>query len=186
MLNNRFVYETPDFLDMPYIHNLVMKKLETDFVKQGYVRINVNEDEYLKSVQVRFPFLGDWLNIYHTRPVGHIPLHIDGHRLAAFNIPIEGCDETSQTIYYESATDTPLEKVYKEDERHYRIIGEVHEVYRFALTRPALIRNDVAHDVKRFDATSTRIIASWGVAGTFELCRDAFVTTLEKSQFISP
>jgi hypothetical protein len=174
MLNNYYVYETPDFLDLPHIHNLVMKKLETDFVKQGYVRINVNDDAYLKSVQERFSFLGEWLNIYHTRPQGHIPLHVDGHRLAAFNIPIDGCDETSQTIYYESATETPLEKVYKPDERHYRIRGEVREVYRFALTRPALIRNDVAHDVKRFGATKIRIIASWGVTGTFEQCRDQF------------
>jgi hypothetical protein len=178
MLNNRFVYETPDFLDMPYIHNLVMRKLETDFVKQGYVRINVAEDAYLKSVQTRFTFLGDWLNIYHTRPVGHIPLHIDGHRLAAFNIPIDGCDETSQTIYYE-AVNGEFEKIYKPDERHYRIAGEAREIYRFALTRPALIRNDVAHDVKRFGATSTRIIASWGVSGTFEECRTAFAQQLE-------
>lgn len=178
MLNNYYVYETPDFLDLPYIHNLVMRKLETDFVKQGYVRINVAEDAYLKSVQTRFTFLGDWLNIYHTRPVGHIPLHIDGHRLAAFNIPIDGCDETSQTIYYE-AVNGEFEKIYKPDERHYRIAGEAREIYRFALTRPALIRNDVAHDVKRFGATSTRIIASWGVSGTFEECRTAFAQQLE-------
>jgi len=155
-----------------------MRKLETDFVKQGYVRINVAEDAYLKSVQTRFTFLGDWLNIYHTRPVGHIPLHIDGHRLAAFNIPIDGCDETSQTIYYE-AVNGEFEKIYKPDERHYRIAGEAREIYRFALTRPALIRNDVAHDVKRFGATSTRIIASWGVSGTFEECRTAFAQQLE-------
>lgn len=173
MLNNYYVYETPDFLDLSYIHNLVMKKLETDFVKQGYVRINVTEDAYLKSVQERFPFLGDWLNIYHTRPTGHIPLHVDGHRLAAFNIPIDGCDETSQTIYYE-AVNGEFEKIYKPDERHYRIAGEAREIYRFALTRPALIRNDVAHDVKRFGATSTRIIASWGVSGTFEECQSQF------------
>jgi len=179
MLNNYYVYETPDFLDLPYIYNLVMQKLETDFVKQGYVRINVDNDAYLKSVQTRFPFLGSWLNIYHTPPTGYIPLHIDGHRLAAFNIPISGCDETSQTIYYEPVSE--MEKIYKPDERHYRITGEVHEVYRFALTRPALIRNDVAHDVKRFEATQIRIIASWGVSGTFEECRDAFGSILEKS-----
>jgi hypothetical protein len=147
-----------------------MRKLETDFVKQGYVRINVAEDAYLKSVQTRFTFLGDWLNIYHTRPVGHIPLHI--------NIPIDGCDETSQTIYYE-AVNGEFEKIYKPDERHYRIAGEAREIYRFALTRPALIRNDVAHDVKRFGATSTRIIASWGVSGTFEECQTAFAQQLE-------
>jgi hypothetical protein len=179
MLNNYYVYETPDFLDLPYIYNLVMNKLETDFVKQGYVRINVEADTYLQSVQQSFPFLGSWLNIYHTRPEGHIPLHIDGHRLAAFNIPIHGCDETSQTIYYEPVGE--LEKVYKPDERHYRVNGEMKEVYRFALARPALIRNDVAHDVKRFNATTIRIIASWGVAGSFEQCRAAFKQILEKS-----
>jgi hypothetical protein len=96
--------------------------------------------------------------------------------------PIAGCDETSQTIYYESANGTQLEKVYKPDERHYRIIGETREVYRFALTCPALIRNDVAHDVKRFNATSTRIIASWGVSGTFEQCCDAFQIKLSGKQ----
>jgi hypothetical protein len=74
-----------------------------------------------------------------------------------------------------------LDKVYKADERHYRVSGEIKEVYRFALTRPALIRNDVAHDVKRYNATDTRIIASWGVGGTFEECRDAFKMILEKS-----
>ena len=168
MLDNFYVYETPDFLDIPYITNLVMRKLETDFVLQGYVRIDATQDPYLKSIMEQFPFIGSWLNIYHTKPDGGIPLHIDGHRLAAFNIPISGCDETSQTIYYEPVGE--IEKVYKEDERHYRILGEMKEVYRFALTRPALIRNDVAHDVKRYNATETRIIASWGVGGTFEEC----------------
>ena len=52
------------------------------------------------------------------------------------------------------------------------------EVYRFALTRPTLIRNDVAHDVKRFNATGTRIIASWGCAGTFEECKIKFKETM--------
>jgi hypothetical protein len=172
MLDNFYVYETPDFLDVAYITDLVMQKLETDFVLQGYVRINANEDPYLKTVLEQFPFIGGWLNIYHTKPSGYIPLHVDGHRLAAFNIPISGCDETSQTIYYEPVGE--IEKVYKEDERHYRINGEMKEVYRFALTRPALIRNDVAHDVKRFNATSTRIIASWGVGGSYEECKQKF------------
>lgn len=168
MLDNFYVYETPDFLDLPYIQQLVMKKLETDYVKQGYVRIDATQDPYLQSVMDMFPFLGGWLNIYHTGPEGYIPLHIDGHRLAAFNLPITGCDETSQTIYYEPVGE--MEKVYKEDERHYRVHGEMKEVYRFALVVPALIRNDVAHDVKRYNATGTRIIASWGVGGTFEEC----------------
>jgi len=173
MIDNFYVYETADFLDIPYIHNLVMEKLKLDFVEKGYVRINTETDKYLTSVRTKFPFLGNWLNIYHTKPNGYIPLHIDGHRLAAFNIPIQGCDATSQTIYYEPATGA-IDKVYKEDERHYRINSEVKEVYRFALTRPALIRNDVAHDVRRFNGTGVRIIASWGVHGTFEECRAAF------------
>lgn len=168
MLDNFYVYETPEFLDLSYVQKLVMKKLETDYVKQGYVRIDATQDTYLKSIMDQFSFFGSWLNIYHTGPEGHIPLHIDGHRLAAFNIPISGCDETSQTIYYEPVCE--MEKIYKEDERHFRIKGEMREIYRFALTRPALIRNDVAHDVKRFNATGTRIIASWGVGGTFEEC----------------
>lgn len=168
MLDDFYVYETPDFLDLPYIQQLVMKKLETDYVKQGYVRIDATQDPYLQSVMDMFPFLGGWLNIYHTGPSGYIPLHIDGHRLAAFNLPISGCDETSQTIYYEPVGE--MEKIYRPQERHYRINGDMKEVYRFALIRPALIRNDVAHDVKRFNATSTRIIASWGVGGTFEEC----------------
>lgn len=179
MLNNFFVYETPDFLDVQYVRNLVIEKLKTDFVKQGYVRIDTEQDEYLTSVRKQFPFLGTWLNIYHTPPKGYIPFHIDGHRLAAFNIPIDGCDETSQTIYYEPAPGTEFKLTYKEDERHYRIEGTPVEIYRFALVRPTLIRNDVAHDVKRFNATSTRIIASWGVSGTFEECKEAFIKVLE-------
>lgn len=181
MLDDYFVYETPDFLDVPYIQNLVQEKLKTDYVLQGYVRIDVSNDSYLSQVRARFPFLGTWLNIYHTRPAGYIPLHIDGHRLAAFNIPISGCDQTSQTIFYQPKPGTEFHTWYKEDERHYRIEGETQEVYRFALVRPALIRNDVAHDVKRFNATETRIIASWGCAGTFEECKDAFKAELLKN-----
>jgi hypothetical protein len=181
MLDNFFVYETPDFLDLPYIQNLVMKKLEEEFVLKGYVRIDINDDPYLKSIQEKFPFLGSWLNIYHTPPNGYIPFHIDGHRKAAFNIPIQDCNETSQTIWYEPLPGTEFSIWYKEDERHYRVEGERVEAYRFALVRPTLIRNDVAHDVKRFNATGTRIIASWGCAGTFEECKDAFKLVLEKS-----
>lgn len=173
MIDNFYVYEPADFLDIPYIQNLVMAKLEEEFVLKGYVRIDTTQDEYLTSVREKLPFLGTWLNIYHTPPKGYIPLHIDGHRLAAFNIPIQGCDETSQTIYYE-AVNGEFEQIYKPDERHYRIAGEAKEIYRFALTRPALIRNDVAHDVKRFGATNIRIIASWGVAGSFEECKEFF------------
>jgi hypothetical protein len=176
MIDNYFVYETPDFLDLAYIQQLVMQKLETDFVQQGYVRIDATQDLYLSSVMRDFDFLGSWLNIYHTPRNGYIPLHIDGHRLAAFNIPISGCDETSQTIWYEPVTEWV--KTYKSDERHYRVSGEMTEVYRFSLTRPALIRNDVAHDVKRYNATGTRIIASWGCAGNFNDCRDKFKAIL--------
>jgi hypothetical protein len=67
-----------------------------------------------------------------------------------------------------------FEKIYKPDERHYRVSGEMKEVYRFSLMRPTLIRNDVAHDVKRFNSTDVRIIASWGVAGSFEECKEKF------------
>lgn len=173
MLDNFYVYETPDFLDLDYVQNLVMQKLEEDFVLKGYVRIDITADPYLNSIRNKYTFLGTWLNIYHTPPNGYIPLHIDGHRLAAFNIPIQDCNETSQTIYYEPV-DGELVKTYKPDERHFRLEGEMREVYRFALTRPALIRNDVAHDVRRFNATGIRIIASWGVAGTFEECQKKF------------
>jgi hypothetical protein len=177
MIDNYFVYETPDFLDLAYIQQLVMQKLETDFVRQGYVRIDATQDLYLSSVMRDFDFLGSWLNIYHTPQNGYIPLHIDGHRLAAFNIPISGCDETSHTIWYEPVTEWV--KTYKPDERHYRVTGEMVEVYRFSLTRPALIRNDVAHDVKRTNASETRIIASWGCSGSFKECRDKFKDCLE-------
>ena len=82
----------------------------------------------------QFPFIGSWLNIYHTKPDGGIPLHIDGHRLAAFNIPISGCDETSQTIYYEPVGE--IEKVYKE-------AGEtgIVDVDVAGEVRPSLIHN---------------------------------------------
>ena len=178
MLDNYFVYETPDFLNLEYVQNLVLTELKANTVLQGYIRIDVTSDSYLNQVREQFPFLGTWLNIYYTRPTGYIPLHIDGHRLVAFNIPISGCDETSQTIWYEPVTEWT--KIYKPDERHYRVGGDMREVYRFALVRPALIRNDVAHDVRRFNASETRIIASWGCGGTYEECRQAFKEILEK------
>lgn len=179
MIDNFFVYETPDFLDLAYVQQLVMRKLETDFVRQGYVRIDAMQDSYLSLVMKDFEFLGQWLNIYHTPKNGYIPLHIDGHRLAAFNIPIAGCDDTSKTIWYEPVTEWV--KTYKPDERHYRVSGEMKKVFEFSLTRPALIRNDVAHDVKRANATGTRIIASWGCSGSFEDCRTKFKSRLENA-----
>lgn len=182
MLDNFYVYETPDdMIDVDYICSIVNEKLKTDFVTKGYVRIDATQDTYLSSVMEKYSFLGGWLNVYHTPPMGYIPLHIDGHRLAAFNIPVSGCDQTSQTIYYEPS-DGKLIKVYKEDERHFRLKNtNMKEVYRFSLRRPTLIRNDVSHDVKRFNATETRVIASWGCAGTFEECRD-FIKSVHNGQ----
>jgi hypothetical protein len=177
MIDNFYVYETPDFLDIPYIQTLVMLALPhyTDTVT--YMRIDTSTDAYLTSITEKFKFLSPMLNVYCVNPLGNIPLHIDAHRLAAFNIPIQNCDETSQTIYYDGL----FEKVYKPNERHYRVNGEMKEVYRFAFTKPALIRNDVAHEVKRVNGTAARINASWGVAGSFEQCRSAFKQILEKS-----
>ena len=179
MLDNHFVYETPNFLNLPYIQNLVLTTLKTnseDYYR--YIRIDVTSDSYLNQVREQFNFLGSWLNIYHLNPMGYTNLHIDAYRLVAFNIPIAGCDETTQTIWYEPVTEWT--KIYKSDSRYYKVSGDMREVYRFALIRPALIRNDVAHEVRRFNASEIRIIASWGCGGTYEECRNAFKEVLEK------
>lgn len=174
MIDNFYVYETPDFLDIPYIQNLAILALAQHTDATTYMRIDTTTDAYLTSVTEKFKFLSPWLNVYCVNPAGNIPLHIDAHRLAAFNIPIQNCDETSQTIYY----DGKFDKIYKPATRYFSLTGQPNEVYRFALVRPALIRNDVAHEVKRVNGTAVRIIASWGVSGSFEECAAAFKTIL--------
>ena len=176
MLSNQFVHELPkELLDLDYIKTLALGQLDRELVHEGYTRINVADDPYLIKLKLQFPFLTDWFNVYHMGPKGGTPVHIDAHRKGAFNIPIEGCDETSSVIYYESADGKEIDKWYKENERHYRVNSRLKEIYRFSMTLPTLVRNDIPHSVERKNGVNRRVIASWGVSGSFEDCKLAFI-----------
>lgn len=178
MISNQYVHELPDsVINLPYVRNLALSQLEKELVHEGYTRINVNSDPYLSQVKRQFPFLTDWFNVYHMGPRGGTPVHIDAHRSAAFNIPIEGCDSTSSVVYYGPAPGTELEKWYKENERHYRVSSEIVEMYRFSMTVPTLVKNNIPHSVERSNGKSRRVIASWGTHGSFEECKLAFINS---------
>jgi hypothetical protein len=176
MLSNQFVHELDSSLiNLSYIRTLALKQLEKETVTDGYTRINVSDDQYLSEIRSRFPFLTDWFNVYQMGPNGGTPVHIDAHRKAAFNIPIEGCDTTSAVVYYDSADGNEIKKWYKENERHYRVTSQLKEIYRFSMVLPTLVRNDIPHSVERANGKTRRVIGSWGTIGTFEECKQAFI-----------
>lgn len=158
MIQNNFIQELNINLDIEYITNLVMNKQnETVNGRPTHHRL-VADDPYMTSLKNKYPLLSSVYNIYPLPPYKGIPLHIDRDRSCAFNIPIQGTENT-HTIFYK-ADNIILEY---DDKRIYDLIkSPVTEVFRNTLIRPSLINNTIPHEVTN-DKDTMRITLSWSL-----------------------
>jgi hypothetical protein len=159
----QYIYEPKLNLDYKYLKNLVLGEKDKVLSKKTANSVEhhrfVEDDEYMTSINNRFPFLSNKYNVYKTHDMRSIPLHIDSLRKAAFNIPILNT-ENSSTIFYSPDEELDFEYV---PSRVYNIIrSKVTESFRFTLTKPTLINNSVPHMVIN-RSPLTRVIISWSV-----------------------
>lgn len=158
MIRNNFIYELSIDLDIEYITKLVFKKQkETISGKASHHRL-VSDDPYMSSLLNKYPLLSPVYNIYNLPPYLKIPLHIDTDRSCAFNIPIQGTENT-HTIFY-NGDNIKLE--YDSNRIYDLVKSPVTEVFRNTLIRPLLINNTIPHEVTN-DKDTMRITLSWSL-----------------------
>lgn len=159
MIRNQFIYELDIDLDMEYITDLVNNKKYQSIDGRASHHRYVKDDPYMTSIQKRYPLLSMVYNIYPLPAGKEIPLHIDTNRSCAFNIPIQGTENT-YTIFYE--IDGPLKTVYDANRIYDLVQSPVTEVYRHTLIKPVLINNTTPHKVTNQKDTM-RVTLSWSL-----------------------
>lgn len=172
MIRNEFIHELDIDLDMEYLTDLVMKKQDASVKGRADHHRMVCDDLYMMSIQNRYPLLSDVYNIYPLPPYCEIPLHIDSSRSCAFNIPIQGTENT-YTVFYEEAG--PLKLEYDEKRIYNLVRSPVKEVFKHTLLRPLLINNTTPHKVIN-NKNTMRLTLSWSLTTnvTFQQAIECF------------
>jgi hypothetical protein len=159
MIRNEFIYELDINLDMEYITDLVIKKQNKSIKGKASFQRIVKDDPYMLLLLNQYPLLSDFYNIYPLMPYCEIPLHIDASRNCAFNIPIQGTENT-YTIFCETVG--PIKLEYNEQKIYNLVKSPIKEVFRNTLTRPLLINNTIPHKVIN-EKDSVRLTLSWSL-----------------------
>lgn len=168
MEKNSYIYELDLDLNIEYLKEMVLDNLVDGNLKSAAHHRLVKDDAYLTEIKNQFPFLSPIFNLYQFPAGIGLPVHIDGNRFCAINIPLYNT-ENSSTIFYDIDDNAQLE--YDERLILTRVKGSLTETFRFTLTRPTLINNSKPHSVIN-TGSETRIIISWSVLKpmTFEEC----------------
>lgn len=169
-MRNQFIFENILNLDIQYLKSMIDKD-ERHVGLHKHHRA-VKDDPYLTELKNQFPFLSPIFNVYKFSSGNGLPVHIDGARFCAINIPIYNT-ENSSTVFYDIDDKARLE--YDEQRILHYVKGPVTEAFRFTLTQPTLINNTKPHSVTN-TGTDTRIIISWSILKpmTFDQCVSFF------------
>lgn len=157
-MQNQFICENILNLDIQYLKSMIDND-EQSIGPHKHHRA-VKDDPYLTELKNQFPFLSPIFNVYKFSPGRGLPVHIDGARFCAINIPIYNTENASTIFYDIDDNNTQLE--YDEQRILHYVKGTVTEVFRFTLTQPTLINNTKPHSVTN-NGTDTRIIISWSI-----------------------
>lgn len=160
MIDNEFIFETEYTFNTVYLLDLVKQSIAHKNTKQ-HQRL-VKDDLYLTSIRQQLPILSSIWNFYKIEPYADIPVHIDAQRNCAFNIPLQGTDQ-SATAFYESVG--PENLVYDPTRVLHWAKHDLEKVFEFSLSQPTLIKNDVPHGV--INGPHQRIILSWSINKDF-------------------
>jgi hypothetical protein len=136
------------------VESVIDSNVSTNF------KINVSEHKILTELKEKYPILGDIINIYVTRIGGSIPPHQDASRSCAINFPIQDTNKSS-TIFYEPVGGETQYKFNRTFIWNFPV-NEVREIFRFTLTEPVVINNNLIHGVTHH-GDKCRIIASWSI-----------------------
>lgn len=156
-MKNKFIYELNIDLNIDYLRNLINSYENTDGLPTHH-RL-VENDEYLTSIRDKYQFLSPIFNVYRFVSGREVPVHIDGDRYCALNIPIENT-EKSHTVFYNNKEN--VIKRYDKTRILYYIDDPVEECFRFTLTTLTLINTTIPHSVTNY-GPDTRVIMSWSI-----------------------
>jgi hypothetical protein len=182
-MNNEYILTLPNLLDINYMKNLGLQTITDEWlvtndsralqIYTDFVTIDVESDEYLKSIRNRFPKLFPYIKLMKMDK-GQWPIHIDTIRECAINIPIQNCDETKITKFgkngkkIESLVTTFGNIKRKWHSHEYLTFVEEQKMdFEFSMEVPTLINTKKPHQV--INSTNTkRIILSWSYDDVFE------------------
>jgi hypothetical protein len=158
MIVNQYIKELDIPLDYEYLKQLSLNKQENLIPGHRDNHRLVSANKYLSKIREKIPYLSPIYNVNHMPANNLFPIHIDGDRPCALNIPIENT-ENSFTTFYEIRDN--MEMVYDDYRILHAIKTPLEEKFRFTLIRPTIIDTSVPHGVIH-TGTGERLIISWG------------------------
>lgn len=182
-MNNDYILTLPDLLDLDYMQQKALEIVTEEWLNVSDVEalrrftdtitIDVESDEYLKSIRQRFPKLASYLKVMKMDK-GQWPPHIDTMRSSAINIPVQNCNETKVTRFGKKGTVvksmvTTFGNIEAEWHSHEYVnyVTDTDMEFEFYLETPTLINTKVPHQV--INTTDTkRLILSWAYEDSFE------------------
>lgn len=160
MINNEYAFTPAIDLDLGRLKEIALRNLSTRVPGLASHQRLVSTDEYLISVNKKFPFLSNLYNLYETPQSYVTPVHIDSARTCALNIPVINT-ENSHTVFYIPNKEYVHTTIAK---RAYHLVeSDVTEIFRFTLTCPTLINTKIPHGVLD-SGTDIRVILSWSIS----------------------
>ena len=163
MIDNEYAFTPLIELDLARLKQIALENLNTRVPELASHQRLVSSDEYLLSLNNKFPFLSNLYNIYETPQRYVTPVHVDSARFCALNIPIINT-ENSYTVFYKPSAELVSTKITR---RAYHLVNsDVTEVFRFTLTSPTLINTKIPHGVLD-SGDQDRIIISWSVNNNY-------------------
>ena len=163
MIDNEYAFTPLIELDLARLKQITLANLNTRVPGLASHQRLVSSDEYLFSLNNKFPFLSNLYNIYETPQRYVTPVHVDSARFCALNIPIINT-ENSYTVFYKPSDELVSTKI---THRAYHLVNSnVTEVFRFTLTSPTLINTKIPHGVLD-SGDETRIIISWSISDQY-------------------
>lgn len=182
-MNNEYILTLPNLLDIDYMKQLCFQTMTDEWIAADdsyalkhytdFITIDVESDEYLKSIRDKFPKLFPYIKIMKMDK-GRWPAHIDTMRQCAINIPAQNCDETKITRFGKNgkvveSLVTKFGNIEQEWTSHEYItfVEEQEMDFEFSMLVPTLINTKTPHQVINF-ADTTRVILSWSYDDTFE------------------
>jgi|TARA_B100000953_G_scaffold232273_2_gene193700 hypothetical protein len=182
-MNNEYILTLPNLLDIDYMKKIGLQTITDEWLAANdskalkiytdFVTIDVESDEYLKSIRDKFPKLFPYIKIMKMDK-GRWPAHIDTSRQCAINIPIQNCNYSKITRFGKNgkvveSLVTKFGNIEQEWHSHEYItfVEEQEMDFQFSMQVPTLINTKTPHQVINFTDTK-RVILSWSYDDTFE------------------
>ena len=141
---------------VPIVKRVFEKYKDCDFVSPYGFYVNIDEIDFpeLKLLREKYPN-NDNLLRFQVREKDHVGIHIDKNVPPCVVFPVRGCNEETETVWYDL-----IEGDAMEDDYNIALIGDykVKPIHTHAITEPCILDPSVWHGVP---SCKNRVIARW-------------------------